>query len=555
MPRHVRTSPRPRWLAPLLAATVVVAVLGVVAAAWAVDTSGADAVRNLTVAGRDVGRASPDEVRATLAELADDYREAEVRIVVDDDTYDTTAGQLGLSLDEEATLDAVLDEGSTGVAVLRPFAWLWSFVDERETAPRFDVDLDRLERELRSLEGHDRVEPVEPRLVAGGTGVAAQGGRAGRGIDPTTFARSLRAAAASGDTPIVVDAARVAIASRFSDTDARALADQANEMSESTITIAVGDQATQLAPATYREWFVADTSGETLVLAIDHAAMVAGLRALLPDVEQPPVDASFDVVGGTPVVLAGQDGRACCAADSGQRLLDALAAGQTSVDVDELLTPPTLTTDEANALGIVEEVGQPEAFGPTTRHACCQPRVENIHRIADIVRGHVILPGETFSVNGFVGERTTAKGFVDAPVIYQGRFESDIGGGVSQFATTLFNAAFFAGLDFGEYQSHSIQIDRYPRGREATISFPHPDLEIVNSTAYGVLVWPTYTDSSITVHLYSTHVVDVDAGATSDSRQGNCTRVTQPRTRRYTDGRVEADSVFAVYRPGEGVNC
>ena len=52
-----------------------------------------------------------------------------------------------------------------------------------------------------------------------------------------------------------------------------------------------------------------------------------------------------------------------------------------------------------------------------------------------------------------------------------------VGGGISQFATTLFNAAFFAGLDIPEYQSHSIYITRYPYGREATLSYPAPDLE------------------------------------------------------------------------------
>ena len=125
------------------------------------------------------------------------------------------------------------------------------------------------------------------------------------------------------------------------------------------------------------------------------------------------------------------------------------------------------------------------------------------------MRGHVILPGETFSVNGFVGKRTADRGFVDAPVIYNATEAHDIGGGVSQFATTMFNASFFAGLDLVEYQSHSIYISRYPRGREATISWPAPDLKVKNSSPYGILLWPTYDETTLTVHMYSTHYVDV----------------------------------------------
>ena len=216
---------------------------------------------------------------------------------------------------------------------------------------------------------------------------------------------------------------------------------------------------------------------------------------------------------------------------------------------------PKLTTEAAQQLGIVEEVGQPDMFGPTTHHACCQPRVTNIHLIADIVRGHVIQPGETFSVNGFVGQRTAARGFVDAPVIYNATEDHDIGGGVSQFATTMFNASFFSGLDLVSYQSHSLYLSRYPRGREATISWPSPDLKVKNSTPYGILLWPTYDATTLTVHMYSTHYVDVTAGPTQDAKSGVCTRVTTPRVRTYVDGHVANDSVSALYQPADGVRC
>jgi vancomycin resistance protein YoaR len=167
----------------------------------------------------------------------------------------------------------------------------------------------------------------------------------------------------------------------------------------------------------------------------------------------------------------------------------------------------------------------------------------------------VIQPNESFSVNERIGKRTKEKGFVVAGVIQDGMLAEDVGGGVSQFATTLFNAAFFAGLDFGEYQSHSLYFSRYPRGREATLGFPHPDLVVKNSTPYGVLVWPTYTSTTITVTLYSTkHAEAVQSGQTETPR-GPCTRVVTQRTRTYPDGTKKTDSVSALYRPEEGVNC
>jgi vancomycin resistance protein YoaR len=134
-------------------------------------------------------------------------------------------------------------------------------------------------------------------------------------------------------------------------------------------------------------------------------------------------------------------------------------------------------------------------------------------------------------------------------------FIETVGGGVSQFATTLFNAAFFAGLDIPAYQSHSIYISRYPFGREATLSWPKPDLVISNSTPYGVLVDASYTSSSITVTLWSTRFAAGEQTNQSQAPSGNCTRVTTERTRTYADGHTAIDHVYATYRPEEGVKC
>jgi vancomycin resistance protein YoaR len=141
-------------------------------------------------------------------------------------------------------------------------------------------------------------------------------------------------------------------------------------------------------------------------------------------------------------------------------------------------------------------------------------------------------------------------------VIQEGLFAEDFGGGVSQFATTLFNAAFLAGLEFPEYQSHSIYLTRYPYGREATLNYPHPDLKIRNSTPHGVLIWPTYSSSGITVTLYSTKYWKTSQTGQTKSPSGVCTRVRTERTRvRLSDNVTKKDAVFATYRPEEGVNC
>jgi vancomycin resistance protein YoaR len=166
-----------------------------------------------------------------------------------------------------------------------------------------------------------------------------------------------------------------------------------------------------------------------------------------------------------------------------------------------------------------------------------------------------VLPGETFSVNGTVGQRTTQKGFVEAGAIREGEHVNEVGGGVSQFATTTFNAAYFAGLDITTYQAHSEYFTRYPRGREATMGYPAPDLKFKNNTPYGILVWTSYTDSSVTVTLYSSPYITAEQTGSAESSSGACKVVTTTRTRHFPDGHSENDTFKATYRPGEGQSC
>ena len=110
-------------------------------------------------------------------------------------------------------------------------------------------------------------------------------------------------------------------------------------------------------------------------------------------------------------------------------------------------------------------------------------------------------------------------------------------------------------MDFETYQSHSIYISRYPYGREATMSYPAPDLAIRNNSPYGMLLWTSYSGTSITVQVYSTEYFDVEQTAQSKRRSGSCTHVNTFRSRTTPDGEVLNDSVFANYRPREGVDC
>ena len=108
----------------------------------------------------------------------------------------------------------------------------------------------------------------------------------------------------------------------------------------------------------------------------------------------------------------------------------------------------------------------------------------------------MLLPGETFSLNDTLGPRTTANGYVDGYVISGGRLIKESGGGISQAATTLYNAGFFAGFEDVEHKPHSLYFDRYPAGREATVYYGSLDLRFKNNTEFPAIIQGSVSPSS-----------------------------------------------------------
>jgi hypothetical protein len=200
------------------------------------------------------------------------------------------------------------------------------------------------------------------------------------------------------------------------------------------------------------------------------------------------------------------------------------AAGQAERTARVQGTP--INSPDPALLGIRQPVGT-----YTTFFTAGEPRTRNIARIAELVDGTLIPPGANYELNHAVGERTEAGGFVAAGAILEGEFVSDVGGGVSQFATTFFNAMWFTGVDIITHTPHTYWFDRYPAGREATIDYPGVDLELNNNSPHWILVDTTSTPDSVTVTFWSTPYFEVTQSiGPREPVPGQDFRVTYSRT-------------------------
>jgi vancomycin resistance protein YoaR len=516
-------------------------VFGLIALAWKIDTAGADShsIRGLRLAGADVSRRSQDDVRRTVEEQAAKF--AATKVVLDAQAFqlDTTAAELGLTVDVDRTVTAVLATGRAH-GPLAPLSWFGTIFKDHDVKLRLNVDQAKALAALTTLEGERRTLPKEPTVTADDSGIKLLPGTPGIAIHPDAVLGALPTEAASVTEPIKIDAPRTETKPQYSDDQVAALAKKATDATAGNITLTWTGGSTTVKGAAFRSGFrvVTDAAGPRLALDPQAVATVLSKNQASPF---NPTGIKVAIVNGAPSFTPGQDVSVCCADSTPAKLAAALVAGQTTVAVEPRTFSAADAAAKADSLGIRQVIGE---F--TTKHAAGQPRVKNIHRIADLVRGQIIAPGATFSVNDFVGKRTVEKGFVSAPVIDKGEFSEDIGGGVSQFATTTFNAAFFAGLDIPEHKAHSIYISRYPFGREATLAYPSIDLKITNNTPNAVLIWPTYTDTTITVQLWGTPFAKGDQ--LSVTPPSGCGKVKLVRQRTYlADGKTDQQTYTANY--------
>lgn len=528
----------------LVAALIVVFVAG-----WLIDDKilGDDIPRNVSIGGVEVGGSSVDQAADRLDEAG--FGQREIELTWSGLSVTHPADELGVSVDYSQALDAATDRGSL---LGQPFAWLGSLFSSTSHDIVYEVD-DTVLASYFGV-GEDAVFPLDfdrPTIELIDGEFVEVDAQSVSTVDVVTLKAAVLAAASDESVASEIE---VPVTGETSvDLGADEIIAEATEMTAGGIQVRLKGQfeIISIPEAAVRSWIVFGGTRENPTIELDADLVQSTIETLYIGIGEKGEDAQFRIsVTGEVLIVGGAPGSVCCDPAIVDAIHDALVNGDELVEVWPIEDPDAFGIAWAESLGITELIGE---F--TTYYKPGQTRVTNIHRIAELTQGALIHPDETFSINEYVGRRTRENGFVDAGVISNGVFETSVGGGISQYATTLFNAAFFAGLDFGEYQSHSIYISRYPYGREATVSFPHPDLQIHNTTPHTVLLWPTVTADSITVSLYSTPYVTGEQTGQTEGREGAaCTRVETERTRTYEDGRVAVDYVTARYRP-EGVAC
>jgi vancomycin resistance protein YoaR len=427
------------------------------------------------------------EISALAAQL-----EAEpIRATVGDTRLVLAPGQIGFDVDELATLRAARQAARTTNPIEQTVGALLRRVRSDTVPLVVSWDAEALEDIIDQwfVELADGV--TDPGLRFEGTEVIEVVASPGRGIDRDEARRAVEEQLRRAQRHEVELEIRT-VEPRIGPDAVAAAAARARQLLAQDIVVIANDQFLVLRPEGLASALGTRPDGDELELVIDHERLVAALGDDFARLVVPPVDARFAVDGTTVSIVPHENGRG----PDLDALSDAILAGERRIETPVVDVVPERTTEWAKSLRID---GLVSTF--TTEFPPGQPRVENIRQAAAYLDGTIVMPGEVFSFNDTVGPRTEARGFVQAPVYY-GEFTEDIGGGVSQVATTLFNAVFYGGYEDVTHKPHTIYFSRYPRVIEATVNYPSLDLKFRNDTDAGVLIKAWAGSSSITISFY-----------------------------------------------------
>ncbi|MBQ9069272.1 MAG: VanW family protein [Eggerthellaceae bacterium] len=189
------------------------------------------------------------------------------------------------------------------------------------------------------------------------------------------------------------------------------------------------------------------------------------------------------------------------------------------IELSTAQVPPSMSFDEALSYGVITAVSE---FTPLYTTGATARNV-NIHLAADLVNDSIIKAnGGQWSFNETAGECNEAKGFQAATAIAAGTTVDEIGGGICQIATTIFNSVYLGGYPIVERHNHTLYVASYPLGRDATVSWPEPDLKWRNDGTSDLLLRMSYTDDSVTAALYGVsmgYTVETEDGAWVDGQE------------------------------------
>ena len=480
-------------------AVIGVLLIGVLLLGFAYSGSADKVADGVTVSGQDVSGLSAAEAQSKLAARAHTLYTEQVVFTGAGRRWSIAPAQLAVEADWNAAAAEALDRAD-GPVPIRGFERLKLRFLGSDVEPPATADQGALDRQLQVIAKQVEVEGREAAIVLRNGRPVVKPGEPSRSLETEAAANTMVSALAALERPGPV-ALPIKVTPPEVGRDAlAAVAQQVRTALSGPVIFAYKDVHLTVTPEQIASFLALPRNGER-ELGIGGPDAKEYFDNLSRAVARAPREVDFTVDdAGKAHMIRSRDGRKLDVEASEKALLAAaLRTVNRTAQLVVVPAEPKLSTERAKALGITGLVGR-----YTTFYGGDANRIHNVQLVAQLIDRHLIAPHSTFSFNKTTGERNAAQGFLEAPVIINGELKTGLGGGVCQVSTTVFNAAFDAGLPITSRTNHALYIDHYPLGRDATVNYPDTDLTFQNDSDHWILLRTIVGSSSLTVRLFGT---------------------------------------------------
>ncbi len=450
---------------------------------------------NAKLLGIEIGSKLPPNVYQEVNIAIRDKVDDPIDIQTPQGLFRVTPQEIGLSIDLPQTVKDINKN---------PFVFLRSAVFATEIKPKITLDEIAFKQTLASVVQENSKPPVNATLTTQGGRVITTEALSGTRIDWEKTTQSLKQSwLYEGRRAEVVIAF---IPPEVSNDVVNQVRSNLAELAVSApITLEIGAREVIISPEVIGTALNFVPNNEKLESRFDEKVIIDEISRQIPNIQTQATDAKFDFIGNKIVIIPAQEG---IKFEPGQ--LDAALSpvfrqkNNRTVNLDSAVIKPVVSTESLEALGIKEQLSSFRQGFDYLPY-----REINVGQAAKYMDGKILKPGEIFSMNETIKERTTKNGYVKGIYIGEGgRFDFGLGGGVSIITSATWNAAFYAGLEKIEQRAHSVHIARYPPGLEATVSWPRLDLKFRNNTNNNILIKALPERDGITISMYGTKIYD-----------------------------------------------
>jgi len=510
-------------IATIVAAVAIALVVLEVGVTWGRVLPG------VAVGGVQVGWMTPIGARVALETAYAASANRTVTLNWGTERFEVSAAEVGAQIDASASVASALAVGRTG-GVLRIIGdRIGSSFGGVQVAPSVQLDTTATTSVLDKIDAAAAEPAVDASVSMHGFQFTVATSKPGRALDRPATQRAILEALISHTAAI--DAVVVPVRPRVSDAVAQEAKRQAVALAAGPVTVSFQGNSVLVPRATVAKWITfAASGGSALAASFDATRMAPAVASLTVGRVRAAKDAVFVASKGSVRLTPSQTGTGPDLHSLAADLVRVCSGpGPRTATLRIGVSQPRLTTAAAQQMGIADRL----STFTTSYSTANRSRTNNVHLLAKALNGKMVAPGAVFSFNGAAGRRTAAKGYQEAPAIVDGKLVPQLGGGVCQVGTTIFNAVFFSGLPVVERRNHSFYISHYPTGRDATVSWGGPDFKFRNDTDHWILIRTAFTASTLTIALYGT-----DQGYDVHYTTGSFTDVTPYKTSEVRDPKL-----------------